>query len=279
MNDGVYIVTGANAGIGNAISRELAQRGLSVVMVSRSLDRGEAARSEIISTSGTATIDLVQGDLGDVESVHKLADDLLKKYRRVACLINNAGIWMQRKELNVDGLERTFMVNHIAPFILTNRLLPRLKENAPSRIVNVNAGLYALGKADLEKTPYGLDFSRMRTYADTKLCNLLFTLELARRITGSGVTVNALHPGVIRTNLGDAPGFLGALSRFAKRFFAAPEKGADAPVWLAVAPELEGVSGKFFFLRKEGKLTEDVRNEVLARDLWDLSSKLGRINT
>jgi NAD(P)-dependent dehydrogenase (short-subunit alcohol dehydrogenase family) len=166
------------------------------------------------------------------------------------------------------------MVNHMAPFILSNLLLERLKENTPSRIVNVNAGLYVFGKLDLEKTPYGKDFSRLRTYMNTKLGNILFTCELAKRIEGSGVTVNALHPGVIRTNLGIAPGILGAVLSAAKLLFKPPEEGARAPVWLATAPELETVSGKYFDVKKETELTETAKDTELAEKLWNLSSKL-----
>ncbi|HOT43600.1 MAG TPA: SDR family oxidoreductase [Spirochaetota bacterium] len=273
---GVYIVTGANAGIGKAIARKLALMGHQVVMVCRSMEKGEAARAEI-SAGAPGPVDLVQGDLADVESVHRLAGELLRRYRRIACLINNAGIWMQRREVNADGLEATFMVNHLAPFILTSLLMPRLRESAPARVVNIGAGLYVFGTADPERTPRGLDFSRSRTYADSKLCSLLVTLETARRIEGTGVTINAVHPGVIRTGLGDAPGPFGFLLRLMKRFAAAPEKGADAPVWLATSPDVDGVNGKFFMLRKEGKLTADARNEDLIKRFWDLSVKLGKL--
>ncbi len=273
---GVYIVTGANSGIGRAIARKLALMGLPVVMVCRNPEKGEEARAEI-SSGAPGMVELVQGDLGDVEGVHRLAAELLRRQKRIACLINNAGIWMQRREVNADGLEITFMVNHLAPFILTNLLLPRLKENAPARVVNIGAGLYVFGTADPERTPSGLDFSRSRTYADSKLCSLLVTLETARRIDGTGVTINAVHPGVIRTGLGDGPGPLGLLIRLMKRFASTPEQGADAPVWLATSPDVGGVSGKFFMLRKEGKLTDTARNEALARSFWDLSVRLGKI--
>jgi NAD(P)-dependent dehydrogenase (short-subunit alcohol dehydrogenase family) len=275
-HNGVYIVTGANAGIGKAIARKLALMGLPVVMVCRNLEKGEAARAEI-SAGAPGPVDLVQGDLAAVDSVHRMATELLRRYKRIACLINNAGIWMQRREVNVDGLEITFMVNHLAPFILTNLLMPHLRESAPARVVNVGAGLYVFGTANPGRTPYGLDFTRFRTYADSKLCSLLVTLETARRTEGTGVTINAVHPGVIRTGLGDAPGPLGFMYKQLKRLLAAPEKGADAPVWLATSPEVEGVNGKYFFLRREGKLTADARNDDLIKQFWDLSVKLGRL--
>lgn len=167
------------------------------------------------------------------------------------------------------------MVNHLAPFILSNRLLPRLKANAPARIVNINAGLYAMGKVDLEETPYGRDFGRIRTYANTKLCNLLFTREMAQRIESSGVTVNAVHPGVINTNLGDTSGLVGLLLRLVKRFWDPPEEGAKAPVWLATSPEVEGVNGRYFELQEAVEVEGKARDGALGRRLWELSAELG----
>jgi NAD(P)-dependent dehydrogenase (short-subunit alcohol dehydrogenase family) len=166
------------------------------------------------------------------------------------------------------------MVNHLAPFILSSRLLPCLKANQPARIVNVNAGLYTMGALDLDKTPYGQDFGRLKTYANTKLCNLLFTRELANRLEGSGVTANAVHPGVIRTNLGDSSGLVGALLRLVRRSFAAPEAGARAPVWLATSPDLEGVNGQYFNLQEPAEVAENARDAELGRRLWSLSAAL-----
>jgi NAD(P)-dependent dehydrogenase (short-subunit alcohol dehydrogenase family) len=274
MKERTFIVTGGNAGIGKAIATALAQMQAHVVIISRNAQKGEQAREEIQAASRNSQVDLVVGDLGTIEQTRRLASVLLERYPTIHVLINNAGVWMTRRTLNADGLETCFMVNHMAPFILSTLLLERLKENAPSRIVNVNAGLYVFGKLDLEKTPFGHDFGRLKTYMNTKLCNILFTCELARRIEGSGVTVNALHPGVIRTNLGISPGILGVFVRIAKRFFDTPEEGARAPVWLATAPELEGVSGKYFDVKKETELTETAKDAKLACDLWDLSAKL-----
>ena len=274
MDERTFIVTGGNAGIGKAIAASLAQIQVHVVIVSRNKEKGEQALEEIQQSSQSSKVDLVVGDLGTIEGTRRLASTLLDRYPKIHVLINNAGVWMTERTINADGLETCFMVNHMAPFILSNLLLERLKENIPSRIVNVNAGLYVFGKLDLEKTPFGHDFSRLKSYMNTKLCNILFTCELARRIEGSGVTVNALHPGVIRTNLGIAPGILGAVLTATKRLFKSPEEGARAPVWLATAPELESISGKYFDVKKETELTETAKNTELAEKLWRLSSKL-----
>lgn len=279
LTNKVYVITGGNAGIGKAIALELARRQAHVVIVSRNQQKGLAALQEIQHLSQHQQVDLVLGDLSTVDKTHLLATNLLKSYPQVDCLINNAGVWLTEKRMNEDGLEITFMINHLAPFILSNLLLPRLQASAPARIVNVNAGLYVNGKLDLEKTPYGADFSRLGTYANTKLGNVLFTVSLAERIANSGVTVNALHPGVIQTGLGNTTGFLGFLLRFVKRWWGKPAEGAVAPVWLATAPELATTSGKYFDQQQEIDLAENARDKNLADNLWALSVKLGRVTS
>lgn len=274
MDDKLCVVTGGNAGIGKAIVTALAQRQAQVVFVSRDARRGQEALAEILQEAPDGRVEMVVGDLGTIASTQRLAEALLAKLPAIHVLINNAGIWMTKRVLNEDGLELTFMVNHLAPFILTNHLLPRLQASAPARIVNVNAGLYVNGRLDLQRTPTGQDFSRIRTYADSKLANVLFTRELASRITGSGVTVNAVHPGVIRTNLGVSPGAMGFILGLVKRFWQPPAEGADAPVWLATAPEAAAANGRYFVLREETPVTSVAQDDDLARQLWTLSEEL-----
>ncbi|MBI2422265.1 MAG: SDR family oxidoreductase [Candidatus Hydrogenedentes bacterium] len=268
------VVTGANAGIGKAIARQLAALGHHVVLVSRDASRGREAMEEIRAAVAHASIDLVVGDLATTASTHDLADRLLEQYSRIDVLINNAGVWMTRRQLNAEGVEMTFMVNHLAPFILCTRLLACLKDSAPARIVNVNSGLYSKGEANLEKLPTGIGFQAFKTYMHSKLCNALFSVELARRIEGTGVTVNALHPGVIRTGLGDSPGIIGMLLSFAKRFWGTPEAGAAPVVHLATSPDLEGISGKYFDVFKEVALDPKALDAAKAAELWELSARL-----
>ncbi|MCA9938764.1 MAG: SDR family NAD(P)-dependent oxidoreductase [Anaerolineales bacterium] len=275
MTNRTFVVTGGNTGIGRAIAQALAAAEHHVVITSRNQDRGVQAVAGIQQAIRHANVEMVIGDLSTIASTHQLADTLLERFPNIAVLINNAGVWMLKKQINPDQLEYSFMVNHLAPFILSTRLLPCLKANAPARIVNVNAGLYTMGKLNLDKTPYGRDFKAIKTYANTKLCNLLFTRELARRIAGSGVTVNAVHPGVIRTHLGDASGIVGLLLRFMKRSWDTPEEGAKAPVWLATSPEVEGLNGQYFDLQTRTEVNETVKDEALCRQLWDLSTTLG----
>lgn len=277
MNTKTFIVTGGNTGIGQAIAQALAAADAHVVIVSRDPQKGAQAIADIEQASPNKKVELVVGDLGSVASTHQLADTLLDRFPHSAVLINNAGVWLHECWINADQLEFSFMVNHLAPFILSNRLLTSLQANAPARIVNVNADLYVNGKLDLDKTPYGQDFSRMGTYANTKLCNVLFTRELAKRIEGSGVTVNAVHPGVIRTNLGDASGIVGLLLGLVKRFWETPTEGAKAPVWLATSPDVEGINGQYFDKCEAIEVNENAKDAELGQKLWDLSASLAGI--
>ncbi len=269
-----YVVTGGNAGIGYEIVRGLAQKSAEVVLVSRDEARGRTAQAELQAATGAGKIDLVVGDLGTVAGTRQLATDLLAAYPTLDGLINNAGVWMTRKVLNEDGLELSFMVNHLAPFMLSQLLLPALQAAGHARIVHVNAGLYVKGKVDLQKTPYGKDFGRIRTYANSKLCAVLTLPEQARRLAGNSVTVNMVHPGVIRTGLGDTSGVVGWLLRQVKRQWATPLQGAVAPIWLATAPELAEQCGIYFNEQVPMPLADNAQDEALAAALWQLSERL-----
>lgn len=271
------VITGGNAGIGKAMAADLVGMGHHVVIVSRNKEKGEAALAEIRQQRSTAEVDLLVGSLDTIASTKQLAQAIIDNYPQISVLINNAGVWMHQRIINDDGLEYSFMVNHMAPFILSSMLFPVLQANAPARIVNVNAGLYIKGKLDLSKTPYGKDFGRMASYINTKLCNAIFTREFARATAGSGVTINAVHPGVIRTGLGDTTGLMGALLRLVKRSWDTPEAGAEAPVWLATAPELDSITGRYFLLKEETDYATNATDDALNKQLCDLSAELSGI--
>lgn len=266
-----FIVTGGNTGIGEAVATEIAgHSGHQVVIVSRSKKKGEAAVKRIRMASENDKVELAVGDLGTIRGCHKLADALLDQLASIHVLVNNAGIMPLQRELNEDGFESAFMVNHMAPFILSLRLKERLRENAPARIVQVGAGLYVLGAVDLATLPYGHDFERRFTYASTKMCSLISSLEMARRFSGTGITVNVVHPGVTPTGL----------IKSKKVWAANPYITGDvadtarAPVRLACDVEIENTSGAYFNRFDEEEPIQACRNQALADAIWDFSWRL-----
>jgi NAD(P)-dependent dehydrogenase (short-subunit alcohol dehydrogenase family) len=273
------VVTGASSGIGRAVAGALAARGLRVVMVCRDRERGERARREITAAAapGGPPPELVVADLAPLAGVRAAARALLERCPRLDVLVHNAGVWPVRLERTADGLEVGFAVNHLAPFVLNQLLAERLAASAPARVVQVSAGLYVRGRVDLERTPSGGDFGRFATYATTKLCNLLATLELARRLAaaGRGVTVNAVHPGVVRTKLGALPGAMGVALRLVKLAWATPARGAEGPVRLATDPALDGATGRYFDRLAEAALLPPAEDAALAHALWQRSLALG----
>lgn len=266
-----FIVTGGNTGIGEAMATRFAGNSdLHVVIVNRSRKKGEAALRRIRTATPNANEELVVGNLGTIQGCHDLADALLGQMAKIHVLINNAGIMPLQRELNADGLESAFMVNHMAPFILSLRMRERLQENAPARIVQVGAGLYTLGAVDLETLPYGHDFERRFTYASTKMCSLMASLEMAQRFAGTGLTVNVVHPGVTPTGLIKSrrvweanPYITGDVADTAR-----------APVRLACDPDFENTSGVYFNRFQEEEPIQACRNQALVDEIWDFSWRL-----
>ncbi len=276
MSGKLNIVTGANRGIGRGITVGLAEKSHHVVMVCRNLQQGENTREEILKTYENASIDVLKGDLSSIRTVKELAIKILKTYDKIDGVIHNAGIWPGKLELNEDGLESAFMVNHIAPLYLNHLLLPKLKESAPSRIVLVNAGLYPRGKFEAELTPYGKDFSKLKTYMNSKFCNILYMRKVASLIDGSGVIINAVHPGVIRTGLGDFKGIFGVVLKISKLFKRSIETGALGPINLALNPHIT-TNGRYYDRLVEKPFSENVLDEELVNLLWDISLNFCKI--
>lgn len=266
-HQGVVIITGGNRGIGLATAELLAAEGLKVALVARRRDQGEAAAARL---GGGA--ELVVGDLSDRAGVAALAEELKERFPDVRTLVHNAGIWPSKRVLNADGFEQAFFTNHLAPFLLNHLLEERLAHGGAT-VVQVSAGLYIKGKVDPERTPTGQDFHAIRTYADTKLANLMMLPLFAERWKDAGVTVNALHPGVIRTGLGDRRGPLGLLLKAVKRTWQPPEEGGR-PVARLVT-HVPATSGAYFEVDKETPLDPVALDAVLARRLWaDASAAL-----
>lgn len=276
MDKKICIVTGANRGIGRAIAEGIAEQGHKVILVCRNEIAGKKVLNFIQEKHGELAADLVIGDLSSITTTKTLAENLLTRYPHFNVLIHNVGIWLPKLVLNEDGLEKSFMVNYLALYQLTLLLLSRLKENTPSRVVLVNAELYTKGNVNLEVTPWGGDFSSMKTYMNTKLCGMLFMRKLAIELEGTGVTTNAVHPGVIRTGLLQFGGFRGVFLRSIKRFFASPEKGARGPLHLALSDEVT-TNGSYYNQLQERTIDAKACDEVLANQLWELSRELCNI--
>jgi NAD(P)-dependent dehydrogenase (short-subunit alcohol dehydrogenase family) len=278
LKEKVVLVTGASSGIGEATAMGLGRMGASVVAVMRAQSpRAESAtkRIEESSKSGGGSFCTMYADLLSISSVRQLAQDFDKRFERLDALVNNAGVNHWKKVMTVDGLESTFAVNVLAPFLLTNLLLGKLKASAPSRIVNVSSNSARGKRMEFDNLQGERKYSMIGVYGQSKLALNLLTLEFARRLRGTGVTANFLHPGVVRTNLArDLNPVAQAFASLAKLFFASPEKGARTSIYVATSPELEGVSGKFFSSEREATAPKESYNEAAASRLWQICEQL-----
>jgi NAD(P)-dependent dehydrogenase (short-subunit alcohol dehydrogenase family) len=271
------LVTGATSGIGEAIALGLARRGARVLIVGRNRERGEAALARLRERSGSQALELLLADLGSQREVRRVAAEVLERCPALRLLVNNAGVINLRRRTTVDGLEETFAVNHLAYFLLTVLLLDRLRASAPARIVSVasDAHHYAGGRLDFDDLGSERSYGSMRVYGKSKLANILFTRELARRLGGTGVTANCFHPGFVGSNFGRNNGRLGRVAMTLARPFArTPEKGAETGLYLCVSPEVEGVSGEYFRDRKPRRPAPAALSDEDAARLWAVSERL-----
>ena len=269
------LITGATRGIGHAATVELARRGAEVALVGRDAERVAETAEAARAAGGRAPVHEHVADLERMDEVRRLAAEVLERYRRIDVLANNAGAMFTSRHVTPDGLERTFALNHLAPFLLTNLLLDRLRESAPARVVTTASDAHQSGLLDLDDLQSENSFRAMRTYGTTKLENILFTRELARRLEGSGVTANCLHPGVVRTGFGknDNPLFKIAIS-LAGVFFRSPERGARSLVWLALDPAAAELNGAYVVDEEVREPTAQARDDALASALWGASERL-----
>jgi retinol dehydrogenase 14 len=276
MGEKICLITGATSGIGKATVMGLANMGASVVMVGRDRGRGEAAMAEIKEKCANASVDLMLADLSSQEEIHRLADNFKEAYPRLDVLVNNAGLFRSERITTADGLEMTFAVNHLAYFLLTKLLLDVLKASSPSRIVNVASGDHTNGTIDFDDLQGEKGYKGAKAYSQSKLANVLFTYELARRLEGTGVSANCLHPGAgIRTNFGSGvSGAFGFMVRALGPLMKSPEKGAETPIYLAFSPEVEGLSGRYFVKKAEARSSDVSYDQRIARRLWEVSAEL-----
>ncbi|MBI1817517.1 MAG: SDR family oxidoreductase [Deltaproteobacteria bacterium] len=275
MNGRTCLITGATSGIGRATAIELARRGATLVLVARDRGRGEDTMREIRERTDNRQVTLLLADLSSQQSIRELARAFLATNRPLHVLLNNAGVVNLGRSVTVDGIETVFAVNHLGYFLLTNLLLDRLKQSAPARIVNVASEVHKIGGLNFDDLQNERRFRSMGVYGQSKLANILFTYELARRLAGSGVTVNCLHPGAVATGLGKNNGaWAQVLIRILGTFFRTPEQGAATSIYLASSPAVAGVSGKYFMNSKERRSSKASYDEAAARRLWEISAQM-----
>ena len=276
MQGKVCLVTGGTGGIGLATASALAVRGATVVIAGKDARKGAAAAGQIKRATGNPQVEFLQADLSSQADIRRFAESFQRKYPRLNVLVNNAGGYFGRRVESVDGLEMTFALNHLGYFLLTNLLLDTLRAGAPARIVNVSSGAHATETLDFNDLQLTRRYRGWTAYVKSKLANLLFTYELARRLQGSGVTVNALSPGMVRTGIGKQSGGITALVKelMDRLIGQTPEQGAQTSIYLATSPRVEGVSGRYFTKAQVSQSSEYSRNPDVARRLWQVSEEL-----
>jgi NAD(P)-dependent dehydrogenase (short-subunit alcohol dehydrogenase family) len=280
MDGKVIVITGGNTGIGKEAAVGLAGLGARVVITSRNEERGREARQQIADRSENDSVEVMSLDLASFKSIRSFAADVLDRFDHVDVLVNNAGLILRRRAETQDGFEETFGVNHLGHFLLTDLLLERLRASAPARVVVVSSDAHKGARQ-------GLDFDDLqaehtyrwaKAYSKSKLANIYFARELSRRLDGSGVTVNALHPGFVRSEFGrggDLGGIYGwGIKYIASPFAISPEKGALTSIYLASSPDVQGVSGGYFYKSKPSTPSAVARDDEAAGRLWDASEKL-----
>jgi NAD(P)-dependent dehydrogenase (short-subunit alcohol dehydrogenase family) len=274
MQSQVCVVTGATSGIGKAAAAALARQGAEIIVVGRDPGRAEATAAAI-QADGAPPPKVEIADLARLDQVRALAGRLNQTLDRVDVLINNAGLVLNERQVTPDGYEHVFAVNHLAPFLLTNLLRPKLTASAPGRVITVSSDAHTAARLDLDDPNLEHGWSSWRSYSNSKLANILFTRELAGRLDGTGVTANCLHPGVVRTGFGrDARPLMRVGITIAKPFMLSPERGADTMVYLASSPDVAAKTGGYYVKRQLREPSAAARDDGLARRLWEISERL-----
>jgi retinol dehydrogenase 12 len=272
MDKPICLITGATDGVGKVTATQLARNGYAVVLAARNEAKAATVTREIVTSTGNRDVDYLIADLSSLAQLRRLAETFIVRYPRLDVLINNAGIIMPQRVLTEDGYEKTFQVNYLAPFYLTQLLLNELEKSPQGRIINLSSSVYRAGKFDPGNLQSEQRFSTIGAYAASKLCVLLFTIELARRLEPTRVTANAVHPGVVRTPMmRGAPGVLRLLSYAALPFSRSPDKGAATSVFLACSPDVARISGQYFANAKVQNVKTAHNTQQNRQLLWTLS--------
>lgn len=275
----ICLVTGATSGMGEVTARALAQRNATVILVGRDLKRAWETLGRIKQQTGNPSIEVLIADLSSMAEVRRLAGDIQNKYSRLDILVNNVGAWFTKRRLSADGIEMTLALNHLCPFLLTNLLLDLLKAGESARIVNISSYGHTKTKMKFDDLQYEKDYGNgLKAYRQSKLANILFTYELARRLEGANVTVNAVNPGLVATNFGVSNLPEGWLKNLAKNIFGmfalSPDTGASTAIFLASSAEATGITGKYFSNEMLVESSPDSYDADAAVKLWDASYKL-----
>lgn len=275
----ICMVTGATGGIGEITARELARQGAQVVIVGRNRDKCVATVNQIKQQTGNAQIEFMLADLASQSEIHQLAATFKQQYKRLDVLINNAGALFMTRQETVDGIEMTFALNHLSYFLLTHLLLDVLKSSAPARIINVASDAHQGSVIDFDDLQGRKKYRGFTAYGRSKLANIMFTYELARRLAGTGVTANTLHPGFVASNFATNNGWFydKIFRQLAKLIAISPEAGARTSVYLASSPDVEGVTGKYFVKQKAVSSSPVSYDEAAAKRLWQVSAELTHV--
>ena len=275
MKDKVVVITGATSGIGEVAADRLAQKGARIVFVARDRERGEAIQKHLHAIAGHATHTVHYADLSTLAEQKRVAKEIADSEPQIDVLINNAGAIFTSRQVTADGLEKTFAVNHMAYFVMTNLLLDCLKATPGARIVSTASTAHRFGKLNFDDLQSEKHYGSFGVYGMSKLCNILFTRELAKRLAGTGVTANCLHPGGVNTRFGDANGgLMGVLFKIGKTFMITPEQGAQTIIYLASSPEVDGKTGGYYDKCKLTAPSKAAQSDADAKRLWDVSAKI-----
>jgi len=275
MKEKICVISGANSGIGYITAKSLAMQGAKIVMVCRNKEKGNTAMAEIKEKTKNSDIELFIADFSSQKEIRRVAQEISAKYPVIDVLVNNAGAIQEKRTETVDGIETTFATNHLGYFLFTNLLLQNLKAAPKARIVSVASAAEKMGKLNFDDLQTKINYSSMKAYSLSKLTNIVFTYELAKRLKGTNITANCLHPGVVKTEFGkELNGFYRFMFSIFRPFMRNSEKGAETMIWLASSPEVEGVTGKYFVDKKQKKSQPDSYNENIQKKLWEISMQM-----